>query len=274
MIYHQDTGGIIIRQVSGRVTNQADSSGPVIANRYLGSKRQLAFEAQAPLLCVRHLQSGIDECFGVSRSLRAGHKYESVRWIGKTERIELRIGIDGGRGGLAEEQSLRRIETQARAALRKDGLKNATVRDPEAAANCRLLGPAEQPLKEAFFKCRAVSECDPRLDVILVGAEWIDYPSFDLARSRDIFVSHTQIERQARPHTPGIFAVKVRFVDSVLEEKRSKSFLESADAAIEHRVEAGGVIDAVAIVAETPEAAREIVSQIVQTLAANVGSGF
>src|SRR5205814_6801004 len=78
----------------------------------------------------------------------------------------------------------------------------------------------------------------------------------------------------ARPHAPGIFAVKVRFVDPVLEEKRSESFLESADAAIEHRVEAGGVIDAVAIVAETPEAAREIVSQIVQTLAANVGSGF
>src|SRR5438477_806522 len=88
-------------------------------------------------------------------------------------------------------------------------------------------------------------------------------------RRRDIFVTQTQIERQARQRAPVVLSVKVGFIDPVLKEEWTIPFLESTDAAIEQCIEAGRVVDAIAIVAETPKTAREIVCQIVKSLAAD-----
>ena len=72
---------------------------------------------------------------------------------------------------LVVEESVRRIESHRRAALRKDRLENASVIDAVTAADRRIADVAKQRDSEAVLKLRTPGETNARLQVVLVVLE-------------------------------------------------------------------------------------------------------
>jgi hypothetical protein len=149
-------------------------------------------------------------------------------------------------------------------------LEQASVIDAVTAANRALAGTASQPAQPTALPGGAVGEPNARLNVVLVVAEAILNSTRRFTRRRDVFITRAEIDRQIRPHLPVIFGVKVRFVDPIFQEERAETFLERRHATGEKRRVSRAEICSAASCAEVVETAREIVSEVIELLAANV----
>ena len=95
-----------------------------------------------------------------------------------------------------------------------------------AAADRRITRTARQPRHKATLPTWAVGEAKAWLDIVLIGFESVFDPFLDFARSAHIFVARAKIKGEVRSHLPIIFAVEIRFIDSVLKKEWAVSFGE------------------------------------------------
>src|SRR5687768_308276 len=105
----------------------------------------------------------------MTRRLWSRCENKSPRRIGEIDRIEARRG----NSRLVEEESIWRIESYRRAALRKDRLENASVIDAVTTAERRITGAAKHSAQQPVLEMRTPGKTKSRLQIVFVGAHAI-----------------------------------------------------------------------------------------------------
>jgi hypothetical protein len=137
-----------------------------------------------------------------------------------------------------------------------------------AAADRRISRFAKESPEESCFKSWTPGESQTRFDVVLIIPEDVVETALGFARGVNVFIAQAKIKSQILADFPVVLAVKVCFVNSVLQKEGAEALLVILHAAIQEMIEAGNIVNTVAGSGgrAVVKPARKVISQIIELL--------
>src|SRR5262249_56666712 len=144
---------------------------------------------------------------------------EAVQRIGK---VGLRYRLDARR--------IRRVVADARATLRKDRLKDTSMRDAETTSDgevTRAAGDSSEQM--VLFPVRRVRESQTRIDVIARPVPVVDEVIAFLRRT-DVLIARTDVQNEVVRRAPVVLRVEILLIEPVRQRGRPECLGERSHA--------------------------------------------